>query len=230
MGTTMTYIQLKNRGFTSQELQACMDALFSGKTQEQQPLKDLERGMEALKGEKLTLKDRAILKMLHSAMKREDKGPKGPQVGFRPDAPWLPFWHTRMCEGSIQSSQTLRRLSEAFRTLVLAFALFDSDVLFVSYWDNAAGEACDYAKLPPWEGYEEYDKEIYRLGFPEFLAELCPPERREELRQVWETDSEDDVFADDRMWKLMELLGMEVIDPEAGQFPEGFQRVTPAKQ
>ena len=36
----------ENRGFTSQELQACMDALFSGKTQEQRPLKDLERGMK----------------------------------------------------------------------------------------------------------------------------------------------------------------------------------------
>ena len=35
------------------------------------------------------------------------------------------------------------------------------------------------------------------------------------------------MFADDRMWKLMELLGMEVIDPEAGRFPEGFQRVPP---
>lgn len=150
----------ENRGFTSQELQACMDALFSGKTQEQRPLKDLERGMKALKGEELTLKDRAILKMLHSAMKREDKGTEGPQVGFRPDAPWLPFWHTEMCEGSIRPSQTLRRLSEAFRTPVLAFALFDSDVLFVSYRDDAGGEAYDYAKLP-WEEYEEYDDETY---------------------------------------------------------------------
>lgn len=229
MGTTMSFIQLKNRGFTKKELQGCMDAFFSGKAQEQRPLEELERGMEALKGAKLTLKDRAVLKLLHGAMEREDKGAKGPQAGFRPEAQWLPFWHTRMCEGSIQSSRNLRRLSEVFQTPVLAFALFDSDVLFVSYRDNAAGEAYDYARLP-FEDYEEYDDTVYQLGFPEFLAQLCPPDRREELRRIWEEDNEDDVFADDRMWRLMELLEMEVIDPEAGQFPEGFLRVTPAKR
>lgn len=221
MGTTMTYIQLKNRGFTKDELQGCMNALFSGKKQEQRSLEDLERGMAALKGTKLTLKDRAVLKLLHGAMEREDKGP---QMGFRPDAAWLPFYQTRLCDGSIQSSRNLGRLSEVFQTPVLAFALFDSDVLFVSYRDSAAGEAYDYARLP-WEGYEEYDGELYRLGFPEFLAQLCPLDRREELRRNWEEDNEDDVFADDRMERLMELLGMETIDPEAGQFPEGFERV-----
>lgn len=226
MGTTMTYIQLKNRGFARQELQACMDGLFSGKAREQPPLQELERRMEALKGETLTLKDRVILKILRCAMKREDKGAKGTQVAFRPDAPWLPFWHTGMCEGSVRSSRDLRRLSEAFGTPVLAFALFDSDVLFASYLDGAADEAYDCAK-PNWEGYEEYDAETYRLGFPEFLARLCPPEERERLRAVW--DGEED-FADDRMWKLMELLGMEVIDPKAERFPKGFQRVIPAKR
>lgn len=224
MGTTMTYIQLKNRGFTREELQSCMDALFRGKKREQRPIEDLERGMEALEGTKLTMKDRAILHLLHGAMERGDKGP---QLGFRGDADWLPFWHTGVCEGSVRSSRNLRKLSEAFQTPVLAFALFDSDVLFVSYRDDATGAAYDYARLPPWEGYEEYDQEIYQLGFPEFLADLCPPERREELRAVWETDSEDDVFADDRMWRLMELLGMEAIDPEAEQFPEGFERICP---
>lgn len=223
MGTTMTYIQLKNRGFTREELQGCMDALFSGKKREPRPLEELERGMAALKGSKLTLKDRAILKMLHGVMEREDKGP---QVGFRADAAWLPFWHTGVCDGSIRSSRNLRKLSEAFGTPVLAFALFDSDVLFVSYRDDAAGDAYDYARLP-WEGYEEYDDETYRLGFPEFLTDLCPPERREELRTVWETDREDDVFADDRMWRLMEVLGMDAIDGRAGVFPEGYEAVEP---
>ena len=70
MGTTMTYIQLKNRGFTRQELQACMDGLFSGKAREQPPLQELERRMEALKGETLTLKDRVILKMLRCEIGR----------------------------------------------------------------------------------------------------------------------------------------------------------------
>lgn len=226
MGTTMTYIQLQNRGFTRQELQERMDALFSGKAQEPRPLEELERGMEALKGAKLTLKDRAILRLLHGAMEREDEGAKGPQAGFRPDAAWLPFYQTRLCDGSIQSSRDLGRLSEAFGTPVLAFALFDSDVLFVSYRDNAAGAAYDYARLP-FEAYEEYDGEVYRLGFPEFLASLCPPDRREELRRIWEEDNKDDVFADDRMWKLMDLLGMEAIDPAAKKFPGGFEKVVP---
>lgn len=218
MGTTMTYIQLKNRGFTREELQACMDALFREKKREQRPLEDLERGMEALKGAKLTLKDRAILKLLHGAMEREDKGP---QVGFRGEAPWLPFWHTGMCEGAVRSSRNLRRLSEAFGTPVLAFALFDSDVLFVSYRDNATGEAYDYAK-PNYEGYDEYDHETYRTGFPEFLAALCPPGSRPRLEEIW---SGEEVFADDRMHKLLELLEAKVIDPEAECYPEGFHLI-----
>lgn len=224
MGTTMTYIQLKNRDFTREELQECMNALFGGEKREQRPLKDLERGMEALTGKKLTEKDQMLLHFLHDVASAE--ADDQPQAAFRADADWLPFWQTWLCDGMVVSSSDLRRLSEAFQTPVLAFALFDSDVLFVSYQDAAAGAAYDYARLP-FEDYEEYDDEIYRLGFPEFLADLCPAERREELRSVWETDSEDDVFADDRMWKLMELLGMEAIDPEAEQFPEGFERICP---
>lgn len=218
MGTTMTYIQLKNRGFTREELQACMGTLFSGEKREKRPLQELERGMEALKGAELTLKDRAILKLLHGAMEREEKGP---QVGFRADAPWLPFWHTGMCEGSVRSSRNLRRLSEAFGTPVLAFALFDSDVLFVSYRDDAAGTAYDYAKTN-YNGYDEYDVETYQTGFPEFLAELCPPGSRPRLEEIW---SGEEVFADDRMYKLLELLGAEVIDPGAECYPEGYEMI-----
>lgn len=218
MGTTMTCIQLKNRGFTREELQGCMTALFPGKEPEPRPLDELERGMAALKGTALSSKDRAILKLLHGVMKREERGP---QAGFRADAPWLPFWHTGMCEGSVRSSRNLRRLSEAFGTPVLAFAIFDSDVLFVSYRDNATGTAYDYAK-PNCEGYEEYDSETYRTDFPEFLVDLCPPGSRPRLEEIW---SAEEVFADDRMYKLLELLGAEVIDPGAECYPEGFELI-----
>lgn len=222
MGTTMAYIQLKNRGFTREELQGCMNALAGKGKQEQRPLKDLERGMEALTGKKLTGKDRLLLGFLRSVMEAETDDRA--QAGFRADAAWLPFWQTWLCDGKVLSSGELGRLSEAFRTPVLAFSLFDSDVLLVSYRDAAAGAAFDYARLP-WEDYEEYDDEIYQVGFPEFLAQLCPPEHREELRTAWETEEEYDVFADDRMWKLMELLGMDVIDPRAERFPEGYEAV-----
>lgn len=224
MGTTMSYIQLKNRGFTQEELQEGLDKLFGGREGQAPALKDLERGMEALTGRALTAKDRLLLRFLHGAVEKE--ADKRPQAGFREGAPWLPLWQTWLCEGNVLSSRDLGRLSEAFQTPVLSFALFDSDVLFVSCRDAAAGEAYDYAR-PNWEGYEEYDTGTYRLGFPEFLAGLCPPERREALRKVWETDDEDDVFADDRMWKLMELLDMAAIDPGAEQFPQGFERIVP---
>lgn len=217
MGTTMTYIQLKNRGFTKEELRGCLKALAGGERADDG---EMARSMAALKGEKLSWKDRMVLKLLQGVMGSQGET----QAAFRPDAAWLPFYQTRLCDGSIQSSRDLGRLSEAFGTPVLAFALFDSDVLFVSYRDNAAGTAYDYAKLP-FENYEEYDGEVYRLGFPEFLASLCPPDRREELRRIWE--KEDDVFADDRMWKLMDLLGMEAIDPAAKKFPGGFEKVVP---
>lgn len=222
MGTTMSYIQLKNRGFTREELQECLNVLCGEKEKGPSPLKDLERGMEALTGKALTEKDRTLLHFLHSLAGAETD--KRPQIAFRADAPWLPFWQTWMCDGVIVSSGDLGELSKTFQTPVLAFALFDSDVLFASYRDNAAGAAYDYARLP-FEEYEEYDSEVYQLGFPGFLADLCPPERREKLRQVWEEEDEDQVFADDRMWKLMELLGMEVMDPGAEQFPEEFEQI-----
>lgn len=222
MGTTMTYIQLKNRGFTREELRAGLDKLFGGQEGQTPALKDLERGMEALTGNALTEKDRLLLRFLHGVA--EEGADRRPQVGFRAGAPWLPLWQTWLCDGMVVSSRDLGRLSEVFGTPVLAFALFDSDVLFVSYRDDATGEAYDYARLP-FEDYEEYDDEIYQLGFPEFLARLCPPEGREALRRIWVEDNEDDVFADDRMWKLMDLLGMEAIDPEAEQFPEGFEKI-----
>lgn len=218
MGTTMTYIQLKNRGFTRDGLQGCIDVLSSEARQEQLPLGELERRMAALKGTALSSKDLSVLRLLQGAMEREEKGP---QVGFRADAGWLPFWHTGMCDGSIQSSRNLRRLSEVFQTPVLAFALFDSDVLFVSYWDDTAGTAYDYAK-PNYEGYEEYDSETFQTGFPDFLAELCPPGSRPRLEEIW---SGEELFADDRMYKLLELLGAVVIDPEAECDPEGFDLI-----
>lgn len=219
MGTTMSYIQLKNRGFSKEELRDGLGMLTGGG---ERTAKDLERQMEALIGEELTPKDRMMLHFLDGmARAGADERPK---VGCREGAEWLPFWQTRLCDGMVLSSADLGRLSKVFQTPVLAFSLFDSDVLCVSYRDEATGAAYDYARLP-WEGYEEYDDEVYQLGFPEFLGELCPPERREKLRAVWEEDNEDDVFADDRMWKLMELLEMVVIDPEAEQFPEGYELV-----
>ena len=224
MGTTMSYIQLKNRGFTKEELQECLNVLYGEKEKGAPPLQDLERGMEALTGKALTEKDRTLLHFLHSLTGEEQD--KRPQMAFRTDAPWLPLWQTWLCDGVIVSSGDLGALSKTFRTPVLAFALFDSDVLFASYRDEATGEAYDYARLP-FEDYEEYDDEVYQLGFPAFLADLCPPERREELRTAWETDEEYEVFADDRMWKLMELLGMEGIDPGAEQFPAGFVQIIP---
>lgn len=220
MGTTMTYIQLKNRGFTRDELQAGMNTLFGGKQREQRSLGELERRMSAMKAAALSTKDLAVLKLLRGAMEQEEKGP---QVGFRADAPWLPLWNTELCDGAIRSSKDLNRLSEAFQTPVLALALFDSDVLFVSYRDNATGEAYDYAK-PNYEEYDEYDSETYRTQFPEFLTELCPPDSRPRLEEIWSAEED---FADDRMYNLLELLGAVVLDPEAEHDPEGFELIGP---
>lgn len=216
MGTTMTYIQLKNRGFTKEELRERLRALAGGGKAEEGAM---ARNMAALKGEKLSLKDRMVLKLLQGVMRSEDRL----QAAFRPDAAWLPFYQTRLCDGRILSSADLGQLSQAFRTPVLSFAVFDSDVLFVSYRDSETGELFDYAK-PNWEEYEEYDAETYRLGFPEFLAGLCPPGGAEKLRDIW--DAEED-FAEDRMGKILEVLGTDFIDPEAECFPKGFEPVVP---
>lgn len=135
-------------------------------------------------------------------------------LACRPDARWLPLFEERLCEGYTASSRDTDRLARQFSAPVLAFSIFDSDILFVSYSDPENDIRVDYAK-PNWEGFEEYDMDLYQEEFPAFL---CAYADEAALREAWEGE---EVFADDRMHKLCGLIGAQVLY-DSQDLPEGF--------
>lgn len=142
---------------------------------------------------------------------------KGPVLAYRSDARWLPFYEEEFCEGYYATSLSADILAKDFGAPVLAFSIFDSDILFVSYSDPERDVCEDYAK-PNFEGFEEYDMDRYREEFPTFL---CAYGDEATLREVWEGE---EVFADDRMAKLCEAIGAQVLY-SSQELPRGFQWV-----
>ncbi|MBO5035066.1 MAG: hypothetical protein J6C43_05600 [Oscillospiraceae bacterium] len=136
-------------------------------------------------------------------------------LAYRPDARWLPLFEENLCEGYNASSRDAGKLAKTFGAPVLAFSIFDSDILFVSYADPEKGISEDYAK-PNFEGFEEYDMDQYQEAFPQFL---CAYGDEAALREAWEGE---EVFADDRMAKLCELIGAQVLY-DGSKLPQGFQ-------
>lgn len=212
MGTTMSFYYIKNQGFSRGQLREIMGRSF--------PKKDDELFFDSLK---LLLGDEKA-EILKAQMEPDDpslfeEGLPSPMVAYRLDAPWLPFFEERLCEGYNASSRDACCLSRNFKAPVLAFSLFDSDLLLVSYGDAAQDIRYDYAK-PNFEEMEEFDTELYKAEFPWFLAELCPGVSEDALREIW--DAEED-FADDRMEKLCAALRMV---PIYDCVPDGFEPIT----
>ena len=139
-----------------------------------------------------------------------------PEKAIRVDyAKWLPLFEENFCGSA--SSLDAGVISEIFGTPVLAFSIFDSDILFVSYRDPEKAIRVDYAK-PNFEEFEEYDDRLYKAEFPQFL---CAYGDEQLLREIWEGE---EVFADDRMLKLCEVIGAQVLYV-AEELPEGYERV-----
>lgn len=212
MGTTMSFYYIKNQGFSRGRLQEILGRSF--------PKKENESFFDSLK---LLLGDEKA-EILKAQMEQVDpslfeEGPPSPMVAYRPDAPWLPFFEERLCEGYNASSNDARRLSQNFKAPVLAFSLFDSDLLLVSYCDAAQEIRYDCAK-PNFAEMEEYDTELYKAEFPRFLTELCPGVPEDALREIW--DAEED-SADDRMEKLCAALRLVSI---YRRVPDGFEPIT----
>lgn len=217
MGTTMAFYHIKNQGFSRDRLQEILGRSFPKKE------KADESFFDSLK---LLLGDEKA-EILKAQTEQDDpslfeEGPPSPMVAYRPDAPWLPFFEERLCEGYNASSRDACRLSRKFKAPVLAFSLFDSDLLLVSYGDAAQDIRYDCAK-PNYEEMEEFDTELYKAEFPWFLAELCSGVSEDALREIW--DAEED-FADDRMEKLCTALRME---PIYDRVSDGFEAITALK-
>lgn len=212
MGTTMAFYHIKNQDFSRGQLQEILGRSF--------PKKDDESFFDSLK---LLLGDEKA-EILKAQMGQDDpslfeEGLPSPMVSYRPDAPWLPFFEERLCEGYNASSRDACRLSQKFKAPVLAFSLFDSDLLLVSYGDAAQDIRYDCAK-PNYEEMEEFDTELYKAEFPWFLVELCPGVSEDALREIWDAE---EAFADDRMEKLCTALRMV---PIYDCVPDGFEPIT----
>lgn len=147
----------------------------------------------------------------------EPSGRKNVWLAYRPDARWLPLFEENLCEGYNASSRDTEKLAKTFGAPVLAFSIFDSDILFVSYSDPEKNIREDYAK-PNFEGFEEYDMDQYEEAFPAFL---CAYGDEAALREAWEGE---EVYADDRMAKLCEAIGAQVLY-DSQELPQGFQWV-----
>lgn len=218
MGTTRSFYHVKNDGFDRERLRT----VLSGFPSEESRMAQFEKMMIDLVGEEMFRKAQqeteATKRRFDSIFGERPRLPS-PMIAYRADAVWLPYFDVNICEGYTASSRDARKLSDAFGVPVLAFAIFDSDILMVSYCDAAKGVEYDYAK-PNVEEMEEYDMDRFRNEPPTFLPELFPALTEEKLTEIWEGD---EVFADDRMYKLEEILGLSSIFEEP---PEGFEVIT----
>lgn len=196
MGTSMGFILLQNKGFSRQELETCLA--------HRPAPREHESFMMNLAG-------------------TADRAPE--ILAFREDARWLLYFESWRCENCNCSSKDLKELSQRFDTPILAFAIFDSDVLFLSYCDDAKQVFYDYIKPNFPEMLEEFDDHDYQTGLPIFLLSLAgkdnaqQSETIQQLKDIW--DEEDLIFADDRMHNLLQFLDAQVIYDEE-EIPEGY--------
>lgn len=218
MGTTRSFLLLKNKGFTPKELKRII-------SQDQAQVKAEAKEARAAMANALGLggSSQALFGFLDMISSFSSHG----ALAFREDAKWLPYFLTELCDGRNCSSKELKGTSERFQTPVLAFSIFDSDILFVSYCDAEKHIFYDYVK-PNYPGMEEYDTEVYQEGLPAFLLSLDEENSVQQLgdiqrlKDIW--DEKDMAFADDRMHNLLQFLGMQVIYDEE-DIPEGFTRI-----
>ena len=219
MGTTMAFYHIRNNGLDRERLQSGLKEVAG---EERASSARFEKMMIGFMGEemfRLAEQETQKTKQHFDSIFGARPELPSPMIGYRPDAPWLPLFGEHLCEGNNASSRDARKLSRLFCAPVLALSVYDSDILLVSYSDAAKGVEYDYAK-PNSEWMEEYDMETFRNEFPAFLLELCPMLTRERLAEIWEAD---EVFADDRMYKLGEVMSLSPINVEV---PEGFEVIT----
>lgn len=221
MGTSAAYYCIWNSGFTQDELKEKIETISSsGKKKDEAFFGSLSAFLAPQIAKQI--RAGAAESMAHFdtifGMKGQSQGNRA-VIAYSPEAKWLPLFETTLCEGYTASSKDSIRLSKLFNAPVLAFSIFDSDVLFVSYSDAKKGIRYDYAK-PNCEGFEEYDTDQYSTEFPDFLSEFCS---KPELESIW--NNADEVFADDRLEKLCRLMQIDLLYDSTCAL-EGYQFIS----
>lgn len=229
MGTTRSFLFLKNKGDSTEALREKLRryAVEDGEVQDRKMeflralLKRSEETLPRREGNVIqfpgTQPDWAdILISQMSAFSRYNV------IAYRPDVPWLPYFNTSLCDGNITRSEELQSAAEVFETSVLALAVYDSDILCVSYYDVETKQGYDYIKSNL-NCFDEFDEDTYLDEFPEFLLDLCGRDQAKRLRELWEEPLS---FADDRMVNLAFLLGTRPLYDETLQQMEGFEKLS----
>nr|WP_325185706.1 hypothetical protein [uncultured Oscillibacter sp.] len=211
MGSTASYCWIQNSGFTPDLLKKKLEPV---KEQAENVEDDLMTGLSAVLPPDLLQQ----LQAMYEAERQEAASLRSPSLAYRRDTPWLPYFEMRLCDGSIADSRAAKKLSRQFGAPVLVMALFDSDILFLSYADAAGSTVCDYAK-PNFEEMEEYDTDLYSTEFPEILLRLFANTDAAAVRDIWDGE---EAFANDRLEKLCQLLGLPLLG-EGCPMPEGFE-------
>ena len=191
MGTTAEFFFLRNDGRTPEEWRAAMEEAAIFRPREWR-----------------------LPHFNHREIIRPD-----PVLACRGDAPWLPVFDETLDYFSADPS--MMPLSEAFGVPSFAFALMDSDILFVTYCDAARGIDRSYIcpNSPRTEEAYGFEGDGYIRSLPEFMLEFGDWAR---LRAAWE---EEVVLADDRMNTLCEILGIRPIIFERDNIPEGYRAI-----
>lgn len=220
MGTTRSMIFVQNRDFTQGELGLIIKQLDSKEKQKDQEFLSMLKGFMTPEMASKMESEYGQMQSPFTNLPHQD-APKA-VLAYCESQRWLPLFIESLCDGYTVSSTDLKTLSQQFNTPVFGFAIYDSDVLFVSYCDAQKDIAYDHAK-PNFQGFEEYDSHLYTQDFPTFMLDLCDASRHEELLAAW--NEEDMVFADDRLDKIADLLDFKLFYDFSCDLP-GFQAIT----
>ena len=180
MGTSMTFYSIQNRGLSVEDLIAGLAALDKTLIATEEKINERLRRLGV---------DNKML------IRRHDN----PFVAFCESSKWLPMFQEGMCAGCNASNHDMAGLSRCFNAPVISFSIFDSDILYLSYSDEANGIAFDYVK-PNSSELDGCDTPVYSESYPEFLQILCDESQHQRLRYIWE--SAEYYMADNRYYNL----------------------------
>ena len=202
MGTSMAFYNIQNKGFSEESLREGLSKINEEVSNRNAAIYEHHNS--------IGISPFSTTNRAHSAV-----------IAFCETSKWLPMFEENLCEGYNAISKDTTRFSEIFGAPVIAFSLFDSDVLFVSYSDAEKGVAYDYERSNFGDEEDDDASEYgpYIPGYPEFLQALCKEDNRDRLRDIWA--STEYVFADDKMADICDLLGMSVIY-DGAEMPEGY--------
>ena len=217
MYSTRTFLFLKNKGFTREELLTILRGLGGeDNIRMDSTRRELRTLLRTLPQEKrLASSTRQFLRELLS---RQLRALSTVFLAYDHTQTWLPFESLALCAGSVMTSADLYLVAEIFSTSVLALSVEQNASLHVSYLDAADGKAEDFC----W--HTERGRESTAPPF--FLSEICSAAGREAIGQLWHDKNVHE--AKNKLDALARLLRL----PVFLSFPEeaeksGYMLLTP---